>query len=431
VASSATIQTVQAAFYDAALYEDDAAGVPRLSRAALFAPLSRALDLAEGRTPGHAVRVAYVAITLAEACGMAADMVNDVFYAALLHDAGMAASGPSPRPARASRLPLVPGPGENWGDVVDALSMHCDLGAEAVRRLGFSDGVVTAVANHHTSWAASGSRADFQPAAIVSAADRLESMIDTPDLPPLKARRKGPELVREMSGVELSPDVADQLARLAGRDEFWLGFYDTDLPATLMGRLPADNLNSAQVMAVFGAISDIVDIRNGRLAGRGRRIGDLARSVALRSGIAERRADVVRIAALLQDVGTLGIPAHIMAKPDILTLDEMFKVQQHATIARDILSEIPGLGAAAWWVGCHHERVDGKGYPGLLEGDEVPVEAQIIGICEAFDALTSDRPHRRRLSVNDALDVLAGLAGVRFSADLVERFDRMVDPAVA
>src|SRR5690606_32749780 len=118
----------------------------------------------------------------------------------------------------------------------------------------------------------------------------------------------------------------------------------------------------------------------------------------------------------------------LLHKPDILTIEEMAQVQQHPTYARDILSEVPGFGAAAWWVACHHERVDGKGYPGMLEGDEVPVESQLIGMAEAFDALTSDRPYRRAMLPADALQVMRGLSGARFAPTLLQRFEAVVTP---
>jgi HD-GYP domain-containing protein (c-di-GMP phosphodiesterase class II) len=142
--------------------------------------------------------------------------------------------------------------------------------------------------------------------------------------------------------------------------------------------------------------------------------------------LGERRSELVRVAALLQDIGTLGIPAHVLSKPDILTLDEMMLMQKHPTLARNIVGEIPGMGAVAWWVGCHHERVDGKGYPGMLEGEAVPVEAQIIGICEAYEALTSNRPYRRAMGRDDASEVLRGLADSRFDATVIRRLEEVL-----
>jgi HD-GYP domain-containing protein (c-di-GMP phosphodiesterase class II) len=187
-------------------------------------------------------------------------------------------------------------------------------------------------------------------------------------------------------------------------------------------------MNREELFDFLAVISDVVDVRSGRDRGRGRRVADLARRVALDCDMTERRADLVKVAALLQDIGTLGVPVHYLGKPDILSVDEMSAVQLHPVYARDILSEVPGLGAAAWWVGCHHERIDGKGYPGMLEGSEVPAEAQIIGMCEAFDALTSDRPYRRAMSHTDAFEVMQGLAGTRFDPYLLARFEDIASP---
>lgn len=441
MASNAKIQTVRADFLDPALYDDTGvAGLPRISRGALLAALSRAFDLAEGRRPGHAQRVAFIGVYLTGELALDASKVEDVYFACLLHDIGMAAApatAPQVDSGRGARFiagtataadVLATRPTGGWGDVIDALRLHCELGAEVVRKLHLGDSVARAVANHHDCWDGSGLpgslAGDRVPlvARLVAVADRVESMIEA-EGSPLLVRRNGPQLVRDMAGRELDPELAEHMAHLAERDEFWLGFYDNDLASALM------SLNYGGVMAhedlfdILGVISDLVDARNGRDAGRGRRVADAARRLALTCDMNERRADLVKAAALLQDIGTLGVPADYLSKPDILTIDEMSAVQLHPTYARDILSEVPGLGAAAWWVGCHHERLDGKGYPGMLEGSEVPAEAQIIGMCETYDALTSDRPYRRAMGAGDAMDVMRGLGGTRFDAYLLSRFE--------
>jgi HD-GYP domain-containing protein (c-di-GMP phosphodiesterase class II) len=231
-----------------------------------------------------------------------------------------------------------------------------------------------------------------------------------------------------MAGRELDPDLAERMAVIASRDEFWLGLYDNDLGAGLMALNYGGVMGRDELFELLGVISDIIDVRNGRAEGSGRRIADLARRVALHCDMTERRADLVKVATLLHDIGTLGVPARFLRKPDILSVDEMSSVQMHPIYARDILGEIPGLGAAAWWVGCHHERIDGKGYPGMLEGSEVPVEAQIIGMCETFDALTNDRPYRRALPRSEAFEILRGLAGNRFDSHLLARFESVAGP---
>lgn len=448
MASKAQIQTVKAGFLDPSLYDDPGfSGLPRLSRGTILAALSRAFDLAEGRRPGHAQRVAYIGVFLASELGLEAQRIEEVFFGCLLHDAGMAASAGVPRidinrggkmiagGARVTDM-LDQVPAGAWSEVVEAIAQHCEEGSAIVRKMGFSESVARAVASHHDCWDGSGTPS-AQPgervplvARIVAVADRVESLIDA-ESSPLVIRRKGPALVREMAGNEIDPELAEKMADIAGRDEFWLGLYDNDLAAALMSLNYGGIMAREELFDFLAVISDVVDVRNGREHGRGRRVAELARRVSLACDMTERRADLVKVAALLQDIGTLGVPVHYLSKPDILSVDEMSAVQMHPVYARDILSEIPGLGAAAWWVGCHHERIDGKGYPGMLEGSEVPAEAQVIGMCEAFDALTSDRPYRRAMPQADAFEVMRGLAGTRFDPYLLARFEDVVNPIEA
>lgn len=445
MASKALIQTVKADFLDSTLYDDPGlSGIPKLSRGTVLAALSRAFDLAEGRRSGHAQRVAYVGVYLAGELKLESAQVEDVFFGCLLHDVGMAgaASGARVETARGSKLisgstraadVLSSVPPGGWTDVIKALAAHCELGASIVRKMGLGEVVARAVASHHDCWDGSGLPGSVagegvpMVARIVAVADRVESMIDA-EGSPLLVRRRGPSLVREMAGSELDPVLAERMAEIASRDEFWLGFYDNDLSTVLMSLNYGGTMGRDELFDFIAVLSDVVDVRNGRETGTGRRVGDLARRVALSCDMTDRRADLVKVAALLQDVGTLGVPAHFLSKPDILSIEEMSAVQMHPTYARDILSEIPGLSAAAWWVGCHHERIDGKGYPGMLEGDEVPIEAQIIGMCEAFDALTSDRPYRRAMPAVDAFEVMRGLGGTRFDPYLLERFESIAGP---
>ncbi|MEO8538102.1 MAG: HD domain-containing phosphohydrolase [bacterium] len=448
MASKAHIQTVKADFLDPSLYDDvGLSGLPRLSRGTVLAAISRAFDLAEGRRPGHAQRVAYVGVFLASELGLEPQRIEEVFFGCLLHDVGMASSSHMPRIDTSRGAKLLAGgsraadvlnqvPSGAWSEVVEAIAHHCEEGSRVVRKMGLSEAVARAVASHHDCWDGSGSPS-AEPgeriplvARIVALADRVETFIDA-EASPLVVRRKGPEMVREMSGSEVDPELAKRMAEIATRDDFWLGFYDNDLASALMALNYGGIMAREELFDFLSVVSDVVDTRNGRENGRGRRVADMSRRVALQCDMTERRADLVKVAALLQDVGTLGVPVHYLSKPDILSVDEMSAVQMHPVYARDILSEIPGLGAAAWWVGCHHERIDGKGYPGMLEGAEVPAEAQIIGMCEAFDALTSERPYRRAMPQFDALEVMRGLCGTRFDPYLFARFEDVAAPTEA
>lgn len=434
--ATAYIQAARADFLDPSLYDDSTlSALSHASRGTLLTGLSHAFDLAEGRKPGHAQRVAYVGISLAAELRMSPEEVEDVFFACLLHDIGMTSVGSGLR-MDVSRPARLAGSGASaaevlgsvqsgrWPELLEAINQHSELGSRIARKMGFRDQVSRAIAGHHASW---DDLKDQMPlvSQVVAAADRVESLIDN-ESSPLLVRRKGPQMVRDMSGHEIAPEIAETMVRLASRDGFWFGFYDNDLASTLMAMNYGGPLRGEDLYDFLGVISDVVDARNGREGGRGRRVAATAYDMSLAIGLQERRADLVRVAALLQDLGTLGVPGHVLSKPDILSIEEMATVQLHPIYARDILSEIPGMGAASWWVGCHHERIDGKGYPGMLEGEEVPVEAQVIGLCEAYDALISERTYRKAMPPVEAMTVIRGLAGSRFRGDLVEQFETMV-----
>ena len=443
--SNAQIQTVKADSHDHSLYDDSGlAALPRLSRGTVLTALSRAFDLAEGRRPGHAQRVAYTGTFLAREMGLQPAAIEEVFFGGLLHDVGMSASAPGSRQAAVSRCTPYANAERlrdrtatiesgRWATVIEAVAIHCQVGAKVARKLGFGENVAGAIATHHDAWDDTGAPASrARPgtsvvARIVAIADGMDSIIDA-ESSPLMVRKRVPHLLREMAGSELDPDLADTMAGIAARDDFWFGFHDNDLAATLMDLQCGGMMNRDELFDFLAVFSDVVDRRNGRRVGRGRRVADLARRIALTCDMSERRADLVKVAALLQDIGTLGVPAHFLSKPDILTIDEMSAVQLHPIFARDILSEMPGLGAAAWWVGCHHERIDGRGYPGMIEGDEVPPEAQIIGMCEALNALTSDRPYRRAMSRSDAFEIMRGLGGTRFAPYLLNHLESVAGP---
>ena len=427
------IEILQADFLDSRLYDEDpGAGPLRLSRGAILAPISRAFDLAERRRSGHAQRVAYVSMYLASEMELDPDHIEGAFFAGLLHDLGMAGA------ATAGVAPTGEASGDsaNWAEIVKTLNLHCEIGSRIVRRLGLGEDVARAVQHHHDCWDGSGMPGGLSGerlpvlARILAAADRVESLFDQ-EASPLALRRTAASEIAAMGGSELDPRIAEVMAELARDDGFWLGFYGEELEPTLVSLNYGGMLEGTPLQEFIGVIADLVDSRNGRTPGHSRRVADMAGRLAEARGIPAVRTELVRTGAMLQDIGTLGVPIALLHKPDILNVDEMATMQLHPTYARDILSEIPRLGPAAWWVACHHERVDGKGYPGMLEGAEVPVEAQIIGICETFEALTNDRPHRQAMSAADAFDIIRGLAGQRFEADVVDSFEALMEESLA
>jgi HD-GYP domain-containing protein (c-di-GMP phosphodiesterase class II) len=125
---------------------------------------------------------------------------------------------------------------------------------------------------------------------------------------------------------------------------------------------------------------------------------------------------------LLHDIGKLTVPDNVLMKPGDLTDEEWLLMRDHPAAGRTILDGIPFLSVAREIVYAHHERWDGKGYPLGLAGDEIPLGAQIFPLCDAFDAITSDRPYRKALKVDDARNEIVAGRGTQFRPDVVDAF---------
>jgi HD-GYP domain-containing protein (c-di-GMP phosphodiesterase class II) len=124
----------------------------------------------------------------------------------------------------------------------------------------------------------------------------------------------------------------------------------------------------------------------------------------------------------LHDVGKLSVPDVVLTKAGPLTEGEWELMRQHPESGRSILADIPFLAGAREIVHAHHERWDGTGYPRGLAGEEIPLGAQIFPLCDAFDAMTSDRPYRKALFTETALGEIRRGAGTQFRPDAVEAF---------
>jgi putative two-component system response regulator len=147
---------------------------------------------------------------------------------------------------------------------------------------------------------------------------------------------------------------------------------------------------------------------------------DIAEAVALNSGLTEQDALLIKLGALLHDVGKIGVPEHILCKPGALTCDEMAVMRLHVDYGDEALSGVPHMETVREMVKYHHEWWDGGGYPFQLRGDEIPFGARLVSVVDAFDSMTSDRPYRTRLPRDEAHRRLCAGAGTQFDPALVE-----------
>jgi two-component system cell cycle response regulator len=181
------------------------------------------------------------------------------------------------------------------------------------------------------------------------------------------------------------------------------------------------NRPSAERQSIDVLVS-VLNERDSLLAHHLADVADLVEAVSRRLNVPPPELQTIRQAAELHDVGKLAIPEEILAKPGPLTDDEWVFVRRHTLIGERILASAPALRPAGEIVRSSHERWDGGGYPDQLCGDEIPLGARIIAVCDAFDAMTSVRPYARVLSADEAIRELFRCVGTQFDPEVVEAF---------
>jgi diguanylate cyclase len=152
-----------------------------------------------------------------------------------------------------------------------------------------------------------------------------------------------------------------------------------------------------------------------------------AARIAARLDLDPIQIENCRLAAMLHDVGMLGIDSSILTQPSMLTDPEMEYLTEHPVLGAELLSVIPSLAHLAPIVQAHHERIDGSGYPDGLVGEEIPIEARIIAVADAFHTMTILTPYRYALATTSALAELIGNAGTQFDERVVEGFTASVN----
>lgn len=176
--------------------------------------------------------------------------------------------------------------------------------------------------------------------------------------------------------------------------------------------------NSAAVASLAAA----VDAKDRYTSGHSERVAAYAQEIAGAMDADQETIDLLKIAGLLHDLGKIGVPDAVLNKPGSLTTTERENINQHPALGGNILKRAPQLDQVIPTVIFHHERWDGQGYPNGLAGEQIPQMARIMAIADAFDAMTSDRPYRKAMSIEAALLELQAGAGKQFDPDIVELF---------
>jgi diguanylate cyclase (GGDEF)-like protein/putative nucleotidyltransferase with HDIG domain len=227
-------------------------------------------------------------------------------------------------------------------------------------------------------------------------------------------------------GVLRAADSATAAAKELGGDRTVIYSDEVARMVAETGGHAGEELQLATVIA----LAEALDIRDTGTGQHSHTVGRYSELMARELGFDEERVERVRLAGVLHDIGKIGISDRVLSKPGPLDADEWQEMRTHPEIGARLLSRAEFEDIRAWIL-AHHERPDGLGYPHKLGGDEIPLEARILAVADAYEAMTADRCYRPALGESAARAELEGGAGTQFDARVVSAFLRALDAGQA
>lgn len=419
----------------------------------LLGALSHALDITEGQPEGHCVRCCWIGVRIGEELRLSPLDLRDLYYTLLLKDLGCSSNA-----ARISALYLTDdlsfkrghkivgdsfaqvlrfvvshtgaeagfvdrvqslmNIARNGGEIArDLIAVRCERGADIAHRLRFSDAVAEGIRCLDEHWDGQGRPAGLAGNDIPRAA-RIALLAQVVDVFHTSGGRDAALAeVRHRTGTWFDPAVVAAFDKVAAGPEFWSVLASPRVEERVFALEPgriARAVDEAYLDDVAAAFGGIVDAKSPYTAGHSSRVADYAEMVAAELDLPSGRRRWLRRAALLHDIGKLGVPNTILDKPGKLTPQEWQVVRRHPALSEAILSRVAAFGPLARVAGAHHERLDGKGYPNGLTADAIPLDARIITVADVFDALTARRPYREPMGEEAAVAVMLRDAGTAF-----------------
>jgi diguanylate cyclase (GGDEF)-like protein/putative nucleotidyltransferase with HDIG domain len=210
-------------------------------------------------------------------------------------------------------------------------------------------------------------------------------------------------------------DQALYAAKAMGRDRSVI--YNPEVLASVLGGNLDPVAGNEHLSAVL-VLAETLDLRDSGTASHSQTVGRLSALIAKSLGFDDAHVERIRLAGMLHDIGKIGIPDWILHKPGKLDEAEWAEIRKHPEMGARIAASAK-LDDISEWILCHHERVDGRGYPARLPAGEIPIEARILAVADAYEAMTSDRVYRRAMPAADAERELRDQSGAQFDAAVV------------
>ena len=425
--------------------------------------LSYALDLTEGQRPGHAVRSCLLGMRIAKELQLTPDQRSALFYALLMKDLGCSSNAARfsvlfgaddqrvkadlkttdwPRAIESFRfVARNVAPGQFWlkrtwqllgvltrgpEGARDVVLTRCERGADIARTLGFHDDTVQAIRALDEHWNGAG-----QPYAlageqipllgrILGLAQTIEVFFTTYGV------ESAFDVALARKGSWFDPALVDAFLALRSDSEFWRALAEDDTASQIAQVEPADRLLVAdddRLDRVAEAFALVIDAKSPWTFQHSRGVAATSVAIAQVMGYPSEQVREIRRAALLHDIGKLGVSSLILDKPAKLTDDEFQIMRQHTTATREILGRTGCFKHLAHVAASHHERLDGTGYDLGLGRTELPMLTRVLCTSDICDALRASRPYRAGMPTERVLEIMGREVGAGLDATCFEALE--------
>lgn len=437
----------------------------------IIGSLSYALDLTEGLPPGHCLRSCWVGMHIGRQYGMEPSALSHLYYTILLKDAGCSSNAARLFEIYATddrtvkndfkqvdtdslfqlgkfvlshiavgkslheRVRKVMALAENGEEFAhELISTRCERGADIARQLGFDEEVALGVRYLDEHWNGKGKPFGLVGAEIpVNAQIALLSQVIEVFYAASGVDYAVAE-VNKRAGTWFDPGLVGAFNTARQQDGFWHGFVCDDLQDKVCQLEPHSKVievDEDRLDTIAEAFAKVVDAKSPYTYGHSSRVAAYTLAVAKRMGIPPARQKWLYRAALLHDIGKLGVSNGVLDKPGKLDEDEWAQVKAHASYSEQILSRLNVFAELAQVAAAHHERLDGKGYPHGLSADEITLETRIITVADIFDAITANRPYRGPIPVPEAIAIMEKERGTAIDGDCLDALRQALPDLVA
>ncbi len=452
-------------------HPSEAAPAIRLNE--VFAGLSYALDLTEGQRPGHSVRSTLIGMKLADVVGLPSEDRESLFHALLLKDLGCSSNsarfaaifGNDDHELKATLATInwsnalqsfrfvarSVAPGQFWMTRVwkilgvlargpegarEVVRTRCERGADIARLLNLSTPTVQAIRTIDEHWDGKGQPYDMAGeeipylGRIVGLAQTVEVFFSTAGV------NAAFDMAQTRRGRWFDPALVDALRAIKSDKAFWKTLANgrewealADVQAEAEAAAGPRIAGADQLDQVAEAFAKVIDAKSPWTYKHSNGVADVSVAIARRLGFTDDEVRELRQAALLHDLGKLGVSSLILDKPGKLDEREISAMRQHPAHTAAILSRVSCFAPLSAFAAAHHERMDGSGYHRGLPESQLPLQARILCVADICDALRASRPYREGLPTERVLEIMGREVGTGLDPDCFDALTHVLQDA--